>query len=102
MRISDWSSDVCSSDLLSRCGGEYRRWHDGEGCQCCACHASLLSAQSVPVWFGISTLHSTQSSLTDIRASRTFDARGRKPLPERHLSDHCSRICAIALRWREG
>src|SRR3546814_5030852 len=54
---------------LSRCGGEYRRWHDGEGCQCCACHASLLSAQSVPVWFGISTLHSTQSSLTDIRRS---------------------------------
>src|SRR3546814_3551081 len=23
MRISDWSSDVCSSDLLCRCGGGY-------------------------------------------------------------------------------
>src|SRR3546814_4588936 len=39
MRISDWSSDVCSSDLYSRldstarrrrataCGPVYRRWH---------------------------------------------------------------------------
>src|SRR3546814_8345389 len=23
MRISDWSSDVCSSDLLGRCGGDF-------------------------------------------------------------------------------
>src|SRR3546814_10177627 len=35
------------------------------------------------------------------RASRTFDARGRKPLPDRHISDHCPRICAIALRRSE-
>src|SRR3546814_4042724 len=55
--------------LFRSCGGEYRRWHDGEGCRCCACHASLLSAQSVPVWFGISTLHSTQSSRSEEHTS---------------------------------
>src|SRR3546814_3118164 len=34
MRISDWSSDVCSSDLLRRCGGSIRsrpQVIDGEG-----------------------------------------------------------------------
>src|SRR3546814_4045630 len=25
MRISDWSSDVCSSDLIGQCFGQYRR-----------------------------------------------------------------------------
>src|SRR3546814_9116892 len=37
MRISDWSSDVCSSDLRSRCRrlsivGRRRRWRDGRLC----------------------------------------------------------------------
>src|SRR3546814_8837639 len=31
MRISDWSSDVCSSDLSGRRGPRYRREHEYRG-----------------------------------------------------------------------
>src|SRR3546814_4774255 len=51
MRISDWSSDVCSSDLLSsgrttRCGGRSWRPSTGSGARWMAdaawCHCRLL------------------------------------------------------------
>src|SRR3546814_10839005 len=39
MRISDWSSDVCSSDLFARLGRLY--------CQCCGQRVQRDSAQSI-------------------------------------------------------
>src|SRR3546814_1310636 len=38
MRISDWSSDVCSSDLLDEISGRVLRWQDRESLPCPALH----------------------------------------------------------------
>src|SRR3546814_9325756 len=47
MRISDWSSDVCSSDLFSRQRAE-QKWYGWPSCsaRCCAVRGSTLMPQT--------------------------------------------------------
>src|SRR3546814_17664565 len=49
MRISDWSSDVCSSDLLAAAAGAPAAPEDGATAACVTGRVTALEASVVPV-----------------------------------------------------
>src|SRR3546814_6665301 len=56
MRISDWSSDVCSSDLSDEAIREFRQWDDAGIMVVQPQAASLgidLSTSSKMIWYGL-------------------------------------------------
>src|SRR3546814_5799921 len=54
MRISDWSSDVCSSDLLCGAGDARQQHHTGRGCRAALDEISTFDVH-VPLLPGLST-----------------------------------------------
>src|SRR3546814_20570294 len=99
MRISDWSSDVCSSDLLSRAGYARRsflgKWHLG--------HRSLAYH---PMNFGFTSFYGHYNGAIDyfthkregqVDWHRNYAPSADKRSEERRVGKECVSTCRS--RW---
>src|SRR3546814_10232681 len=66
MRISDWSSDVCSSDLLGGRGGALRRVGDSRSRCCVNVRAVTLACRIRPENGGCRRLQCRQGRIGDV------------------------------------
>src|SRR3546814_6811901 len=74
MRISDWSSDVCSSDLACRLGMDERRRHFLVVGACPPATPILLASQSALP--GRTRRHAPETRATEKPAPRSIDSVG--------------------------
>src|SRR3546814_1033440 len=92
MRISDWSSDVCSSDLLAahcECESAYRRWD-----RSCSCFFSYQLALVMP---GISPFIAISRSLWRVSPNLRKTPRGRPVTTQRlrRSEEHTSELQSL-------
>src|SRR3546814_4811145 len=85
MRISDWSSDVCSSDLACRLGMDERRRHFLVVGACPPATPILLASQSALP--GRTRRHAPETRATEKPAPRSIDSVGAGARSEEHTSE---------------
>src|SRR3546814_20253184 len=103
MRISDWSSDVCSSDLSDEAIREFRQWDDAGIMVVQPQAASLgidLSTSSKMIWYGLIPSYVDYTQCCDRIALSRNSTKFVYLLADRAEERRVGKECVITCRFR--